>query len=410
MFFYEYHSNSDDLLEISARVVLPTSVDISVREACSKTRWTTEKSARKDAAFEAYVALYHAGLVNDNLLPEEAIDLKDVAVFAAIEKRPNVAEVDQQINIWPHVAGHWQDAKELQMYAISLSCAGHRWIDVSMLMPISLPDVPKLPLYWDANHVIEVTIEQARCAPWSGNTILPKEATYVILNSIHENKMNNHQQDFVALFVPPLPCFTAEELDLWLHTNRGNTMFDSFEAKTLSKEDTIVDLNHLISRNVGLVKDITQYKAPHIFLHSRWATLEETLDSDSEPFGRYSDVPQFLLAVKRFPKRTDFLHPLADHNTEEQGSGIRDLSAGICQMDNLPWRMAMFASLAPSILHIVHRTMLVSVCLIECFISVDCLYLEYHAPSSTSYCLVFGLSQLWLCALSSTFLALLTVI
>jgi hypothetical protein len=52
-----------------AKVVLLLCVDAAVRIAWSRKIWLSEQNARKDAAFEAYMALYRAGLVNDNLIP-----------------------------------------------------------------------------------------------------------------------------------------------------------------------------------------------------------------------------------------------------------------------------------------------------------------------------------------------------
>lgn len=57
------------LLPWSARVTLPSFVHPSVREASSSRSYHSEATAVKDAAFEAYIRLHKAELVNDNLLP-----------------------------------------------------------------------------------------------------------------------------------------------------------------------------------------------------------------------------------------------------------------------------------------------------------------------------------------------------
>ena len=54
---------------IKAKVLLPGILDPSLRVHQSESFWRSEKNARKDAAFQAYVALYKAGLVDDNLMP-----------------------------------------------------------------------------------------------------------------------------------------------------------------------------------------------------------------------------------------------------------------------------------------------------------------------------------------------------
>jgi hypothetical protein len=54
---------------INGTAILPNSISTSVRCTNGRKWWRTERAARKDAAFQAYVALYEAGLVNNNLLP-----------------------------------------------------------------------------------------------------------------------------------------------------------------------------------------------------------------------------------------------------------------------------------------------------------------------------------------------------
>ncbi|KAB8212729.1 dicer dimerization domain-containing protein [Aspergillus novoparasiticus] len=54
---------------VRATVTLPSGVDQSLRVATGAKWWLTERAARKDAAFHAYIALHRAKLVNDHFLP-----------------------------------------------------------------------------------------------------------------------------------------------------------------------------------------------------------------------------------------------------------------------------------------------------------------------------------------------------
>ena len=360
MFFYEDHSTVNDVKAISARVVLPSSVDLSVREARSKEKWTTEKNARKDAAFEAYIALYHAGLINDNLLPQDLIDPRHEEEFAAVEKRPNLAEVDQQISIWPHLAKQWQQRQVLHQNIVTLECAGTQWLKMVMLLPMALPDALTFPLYWDANHILETTVGKSAPSSWMENAGNAKEATHVVLSSVFANRMSIHQDDFMALFVPPLPYDNPSELECWVSRHSGCTKVSDIEAETSFEEDPVPNLNRLVLRSEGLIRDLSQDRAPHILLNLRRSMYGSALQSDVHEAEQSSDAPELLLAAKKFPKRADFLHQVANLDTQEQGLGIKTLNADTCEMDNLPWRMALFASLVPSILHVIHKTMLVS--------------------------------------------------
>lgn len=53
----------------TASVILPSSIDPSLRLTQSVSSWLTERAAKRDAAFQAYVSLHRAKLVNDHLLP-----------------------------------------------------------------------------------------------------------------------------------------------------------------------------------------------------------------------------------------------------------------------------------------------------------------------------------------------------
>jgi hypothetical protein len=65
----EFTAEEGGLRAWTATVTLPSFVHQDVRTASSSRAWASESTAIKDAAFEAYVALHNAGLVNDNLLP-----------------------------------------------------------------------------------------------------------------------------------------------------------------------------------------------------------------------------------------------------------------------------------------------------------------------------------------------------
>ncbi|KAF5857982.1 Dicer-like protein 2 [Aspergillus alliaceus] len=52
-----------------ASVILPSSIDPSLRLRQGVSWWLTDRAAKRDAAFQAYASLHRAKLVNDNLLP-----------------------------------------------------------------------------------------------------------------------------------------------------------------------------------------------------------------------------------------------------------------------------------------------------------------------------------------------------
>lgn len=70
---------------IKATVLLPVSLPPEVRQATSSRAWFSESNACKDAAFQAYRALYEANLIDEHLLP-----LREEGFGIEIEGRPGM--------------------------------------------------------------------------------------------------------------------------------------------------------------------------------------------------------------------------------------------------------------------------------------------------------------------------------
>lgn len=354
LFFVDDHSSGE---AISARVVLPNSVDASVREACSGARWTKEKSAIRDAAFEAYKALYYAGLVNDNLLPLGHVNPDVDAAYIAVEKRPNLVEVSEQINIWASVARQWQKKEMLYGSLVTIKHLGNTVTEMVMILPVSAPHVSDFELHYDAEMTFNVSIGSVtmydKCLIDAAS-----EVTSLLLRSVFEGRLVPDRSDYVALFVP-----TQVDLQAWLHGN----------SRTVSVED-LPDSQNLL--DVGLVRDISQNGAPHILLDVKHVSLEDTLSGGAVELDQTVgmgivldavDIDQsesgtcVLLEAKTLPKRADFLHPVGVMNQiplitfpSKKGSTIKLLPASKCEMDNLPFNYSRFALFIPSILHKVH--------------------------------------------------------
>jgi hypothetical protein len=93
---------------LKARVILPILVHEAVRTAESRNSWKSEKNAIKDAAFEAYVALFNAGLVNPNLMPLLRHDpAVDELTNSTVDKRKSLMLANEQLDIWIDVAQAW---------------------------------------------------------------------------------------------------------------------------------------------------------------------------------------------------------------------------------------------------------------------------------------------------------------
>ncbi|KAK3371219.1 hypothetical protein B0T24DRAFT_628118 [Lasiosphaeria ovina] len=149
--FYVVHSPDGSPVDnsrpslLKATVHLPVSLAPEVRRAESLRAWNSEVNACKDAAFQAYVNLYRAGLVNHNLLPFTESEL-----LKGVESRPGLAIVKAQMNPWTEVANAWRNNGELFKRRLAVSSLeSSARAEFEMALPIPIPHVPDFTLHWD---------------------------------------------------------------------------------------------------------------------------------------------------------------------------------------------------------------------------------------------------------------------
>ena len=142
---------------ISARVTLPISVDPAVRTANSSESWATERMAKQDAAFEAYQALYTAGLVNENLLPAKQEVDDDLAGHNIPDHTPSLVQASPTLDPWPLIS-HVQQSNpyDYKRTLLTLRGIGEQPTRVLLLTPTTLPTVPDIVLHWNHATIFEV--------------------------------------------------------------------------------------------------------------------------------------------------------------------------------------------------------------------------------------------------------------
>ena len=363
MFMFEEHSPGGDGKSISAKVLLPNSVDIAVRSACSKSSWITEKMARKDAAFEAYKALHEAGLVNDNLLPLEHVDEAVDEAYSAVEQRPSILNVSEQIDIWPYIAHCWQTSAHLHGSLVTITGQDQARSDMIMLLPVRIPAIDGIiDLYWDQNTTFQLTIEAETAILPPAIAASAAQVTFLLLESVFRNKIENNRYDFAALFMPS----NGTDHLTWMSSYSG-----THKGEALRDQD--------LGRDAGLVRDLSHSGTLHIFRNIRYASSQAIIfDGASYPLEKMQSQPsegvpdcsmrlhrddlnQFdLIEAKRLPKRADFLHPVPSGNvTYAKQSGLQWLPANECEVGRLPFSYSRFALFVPAILHKVRVAMIV---------------------------------------------------
>lgn len=349
IFAFEEHSSGGDERNISAKVFLQNSVDVSVRSACSKSLWATEKMARKDAAFEAYRALHHAGLVNDNLLPLGHVDEAVNEAYGAVEKRPSIVTVSEQIDIWPSIAQCWQSSGHVYGSLVRIMGQGQVRTDMMLLMPVRIPAiVGMIELHWDLDTTFQLVFEPETTIVSPAVTASAAQITSLLLGTVFRGRVDHGRYDFTALF---LPSNGIDHLK-WLSSYSG-----AIKAEDLCDQ--------AVGGDIGLIRDLRNNGTLHIFHGVRYASLEDAfseglLDCNIQLDRADRDDQCVLMEVKRLPKRADFLHPVPRGNTSSaRQSKTQCLLANRCEVDRLPFSYSRFALFVPSILHKIQVAMTV---------------------------------------------------
>ncbi|KAM3475313.1 hypothetical protein MY5147_003802 [Beauveria neobassiana] len=129
---------------VSAQVFLPASLPTKLRHFQSLRSWRSEANAMKDAAFQAYLALYQAGLVNKNLLPLETnIDFD-------VETRAAIIPVEPLFDPWTEIAFAWSQGEFRWTYTVQFQGVDEAFFGVyNLTLPIELGPLRPVDLYLD---------------------------------------------------------------------------------------------------------------------------------------------------------------------------------------------------------------------------------------------------------------------
>ena len=324
---FTFREHQDNGL-ISCHVLLPSSVDASVRQFNSASAWKTERLARSDAAFEAYVHLYKAGLVNDNLMPIDVVDKDIQKVLAELQKRPNVVTVDGQLDPWRLIATKWLTGSTVYSHSATVALSDGSSIAMQLICSVQLCLVPGLRLYIDKGTTAELTIQNT-----TGDGLIMLEGaakvTHTILNAGLWNRMDGLRNSFPVLCIPNE---ALQDCQGWQTRVSGTVK----AAEMLAQESL---------SKTGLIRDSNFSNSAFVY-HS----VEEVYDEGGDDLA----ATALKLKVKKFPKRRNFLQRI-DAAPDSQGSGMSSHDLSSCSVELLPVQYAWFSIFFPSILaHLGH--------------------------------------------------------
>ncbi|CRG88982.1 Dicer-like protein 2 [Talaromyces islandicus] len=326
---------------ITAKVVLPSYLDPSLRTARAKSQWQTEKLAKRDAAFQAYMALYNAGLVNDNLMPVHRKKYDDEEKTMQ-EKQAKLVRVSDCWNPWLDIAHLHRSGVALIPTRVCFEPNSLGVLDMILLLPKRIPCDWEFEMFWNE----EVTLKARLCydghAVPIGDTQQAARFTHEMLYSVYHGRMVWNDNDYLTLF---WPAETIESpIEEWLLSIKG----------TDAAQDAIAAFDQGKRKELGLARSTEA--------HARAFTIERTINKatavDLGQNGNGNDndhanpEPEPHLNGTTFPKRADFLHPLAqDAQAPMAHTAQQCVPMRACNIHRIPARFSKFALFVPSIAH-----------------------------------------------------------
>lgn len=308
----------------TASVTLPAFVHGSIRVAQSRQSWSKEQTAIKDAAFNAYIALHRAGLVNDNLLPA----FKDPVPEPGQEHvdQPSLIKVSGQRSMWDV----YRAQKRTVWHAsqVKLYISERQVLSQVLWLPTPIAATEKVQLHWNADTRYDVSIAAIPHATLDDDGRSKAIAwTALVLLSVFADSMPAENENLACLLDPPNDTTVA---DL---------------SGRLSSHYVICNYLALVEdrASCGIVRVTGQY--------GRAFVLEDICKpaSDSQDSAQADQETQ--LVVTSFPKRRTFLHPPESDQSGTAYTKRLSFPVSQCTVERLPTRYSVFAALLPSILH-----------------------------------------------------------
>jgi len=280
----------------------------------------------KDAAFEAYMALYRADLVNNHMLPllRHGLDV-DELVTTKVETRVSLMMVNEQLNPWIHVAQKRKEPDEMFHHAVKIGN-----LQIEMYLAVRLPPMPVFQLYWDADTVLTVKVVPDTTMT-TGNYEKVQDETLFLLEAAFGSRVAIQKKRHIILFSTP----GTSPLECRIGNHMEADHYD-FEKNPSS---------------IGLIRDKTQNNIRYRYQAS--LPSKPALQSVKLPYDGYENTPDSPhLSLKRVSRKADFLQKdLANNEKPSSRPFSRVLPTSRCVVDQVPFAYVQFALLIPSIMH-----------------------------------------------------------
>ena len=352
-------------------MTLPKLVPAHLRIFSTDREYPTKRSAHRHVAFEAYCALYEAGLLNDHLLPLTSVvepDLEEEvkALLEDVGKRSGTASVTAQMDPWAPA-----DRSDV-WWCSELTIDGLPPLHmITRKRPSELSESECPTLYRPGRRPIKVGIHAVATAKLSSERIVKaQQFTRRILWQIYGTRMHWDDLHFAYLFLP------TNDVDESLEWVTRRSWLDNLNARDgQSDREAAFHANaEVFGERFCFPDDLTIIRerglASKNFKFLRWRF--EPISSEEEQIlrERYSFsvddpiIPPFLV-VQRMPRRMNFLTMEdAAKSIEQEGKHSTEtellLRARFSTVSLISAVDTEYALLLPSIIRHLSMTMIVS--------------------------------------------------
>jgi dsRNA-specific ribonuclease/ERCC4-related helicase len=311
----------------TAYVALPSFLHKSVRTAQSSRPWKGEQAAIKEAAFNAYVALHKAGLVNDNLLPVRTSPAPEPGQQHA--DQPSLVQASEQCSLWDcHQSFDVQAGAQWHASRLVISLSGREVLSEILWLPFQINAAERIQLHWNSDVRYEASIIPMPYASLDAEGVSNASGwTLLLLRSVFASSIPSGRGDPALLLSPPA-------------TGAWSDFSGAYAGTDL--------VNHCQRRLNGL----TSYGIVHVTSqHGKAYILKDIHQPAYDSQDPSQGDPELQLIVSSFPKRRTFLHAPDNIRSGTAYTSKQSFPISQCTIDRLPLDYSILAAFLPSMLH-----------------------------------------------------------
>lgn len=246
----------------------------------------------------------------------------------AIEKRASILAIDEQLNPWIAVSRAWEEYNLGKLPLVWRTPTSLEDLDFVMLLPVVLPSLSPIQIYWDQETELKVTFCQSLLVTTLNDYSNAKDETLALLQAGFGYRFPIQQK------MPVVALSLGKDMEI---------------QEMLGSRPVNKVLNPGL---LGLIRDITE--SNNAYIYREWLPHKPQRGDVQLPYEDYDSIPddQAHLSVKRLSRRRDFLHKVIRTNeTPSLKEYTAVLPATRCTVDIMPFEIVRLSILLPSITH-----------------------------------------------------------